>query len=695
MSIEQLDEETEWDLSKVLPGEVIEVPAPEGDEDIAPGIIEVIPMRQPVLYQAGSAAMTVAAVTGRALGLAARPAVWAGVGGKHTCILCWRYVRAHDHRDAIGGISSDSDWRTIGKTRRKRWKFLGITTGVTALLDTLGWWAITVYGGIPADTSWMLLPGAEAAAVVLGMAAYGRYRIHNPGIPTGQILHGDDMPDTEDDDEPYPLAWCKDGHQVEDCVRRALAAEGISTRRLKLKASPTWGRELDLDLKGCTRADVSKALDALDTHLDLQQGGTMPEFDPARAAHLTLRLIESDPFVGMLRPQVHAPNSLSVKDLVAHGQGMDGSPFELRLQGLSMLLVGSSGSAKTKGALRSLAEAITACRDAIAIEMDPVKDGLAEFSGAMAVPPIRGGKACIEWLRHLVQIAKARNGVKSRLEMGDLWKPSAAHPTVFVLVDEFIYLPQEAKELAIELLRLGRETGVHLIFAAQEGTQDALGDAIASAVTYRIMLASRTEDIVLVFGKGASADGYRPDRLRPAVDEVRVYDAGKFYIQGPGFLRPIQWRWRRLEREQIRQAVADRQAAGRPWFDRDSLVAADLLHVLTRDGAVGESSLADQLDAHAQQTGIEDARLVAVLLREFERAGVPFLPTSERLLPALEGAGFDQVDGGLLGRKLKQHAPGAAAGREDWEGRTQVRGWHRSTVERVAGGLLDPTKARL
>ncbi|MGA4875857.1 hypothetical protein [Streptomyces lydicamycinicus] len=684
MSIDtQPDAETvEWDWSRVVPGETIEIPAVEGDDDIAPGILEVVPDRTPVVYRAGSAAMVVASKTGRMAGLSARGAgtfgLWLRVGAKAMAQLGYRYVRAHDLQEALGGVTKSSDWNKVEYVRKRRWKTLGWLTGGTAGFNLAGWWALVAFGETPAlDWSWAVTPGFTGLVTATITALYGRYRINNPGMPAGQILAEDDKDDGE---EPFPLAWCQSPGQILECVSRAFYAEGIGTRRIDLLSAQKWGWEIDIDLKGSTPGKVNAVADDLDTHFDIQKGGTLIEPDPERSAHITLRLVTADPFADMPRPQVHAPNSLSVRDLVAYGQGMDGSPLEFRLQGMSMLVIGSSGSAKTKGALRSLLEVITACRDAIAIEMDPAKDGLTEFEGVMAAPPIRGGKACTEWLSHLVQIARARNKVKSAKGMGDLWKPSPKDPAIFGVVDEFIYLPPEAKELAIELLRLGRETGVYLIFAAQEGTQDALGDAIASAVTYRIMLASRTEDIRLVFGSGAAADGYRPDRLRPAVDEERVYDAGKFYIKGPGFLRPIQWRWHRIEREQIRQAVADRQAAGRPWFDHDSLAAADLLHVITRGGSV-ESTVADRLDV------LDDPRaaVIASMLRLFDSRGVDWLPTS-----VIVGAGVAD-DGTHLQEVLDSLAKGAKSTRQD-AGSGRVRGWERAVAEQAAAALFAPSR---
>lgn len=684
-----------WDTTKVIPGQLIDHDEPK--DDIAPGVLEIVPERTPVLRHAGTAAMVVAAVTGRAVGLTARGGwvfgTWFGAGAAAGARLGYRYVRAHDLQEVLGGMTKGADWNKVQQVRRSRWRFLGIAAGVTAALNLAGWIALVAGAGMTAlDYSWVIPPAVTGLLAMTATALYGRYRLNANDIAPEMVIAGQDDPNS---DEPFPLSYCTGGEQVIECVSRALAHEGIGTRTINVLGHRDWGWEADVVLQGSTPGKVNAAADALDAHFDIKRGGTLIEPDLDASAHLVLRLVTADPFANLPRPAVHGPNSLSVRDVAVRGRSMDGAPLELRLRGMSMLIIGKSGSAKTKGALRCIAEVITACRDAIAIEMDPVKGGLREFEGVMAVPPIRGGKDCTEWLSRLVRIASARNEVKHRLNMGDLWEPSAKHPVIFAIVDEFIYLPKEAKALAIELLRIGRETGVHLLFAAQEGTEDSLGDAIADSVTYRVMLASRAEDIRLVLGTGAAAAGYRPDRLQPAVDDDRVYDAGKAFIRGPGYDRPILWKWDRLSRDQIMQAVQDRKAAGRPWFDQDSLAAADLLHVITRTGDAARASLADRLDALASQAGIEDAHLVAVLLREFEASGHPFLPTSEVLLPALHAAGAGHMDANRLSQMLRSHAPGAAAGKEKWEDTPQVRGWHRTTVERAAAGLIDPSKARL
>ncbi|MET9051218.1 hypothetical protein ABZW50_08700 [Streptomyces bacillaris] len=688
---EPLTVPAEW-TEHVIPGQVIHNDDGTVD-DIAPGVLVPFPDRTPALTKAGSAAMVVASVTGRAVGLTAYGTLVAGgwfwAGLKAGTYLGYRYVRGRDVIDYLGGVTSKADLNFVKRERRSRWKLLGISTGITAGLNLAGWWALVAQAGMTAlDYSWAIPPTATGLLVATATALYGRYRLNAPGIEPDQVVAGQDDPTNDD---PFPLSHCTSGEQVTECVSRALAYKGIGTRSVDVLGYRGWGWEVDIVLNGASLGKVNSVADDLDSIFDVPRGGTLIEPDPDASAHFTLRLVTSDPFADMARPAVHTPNSMSVKDAAVYGRCMDGSAFELRLRGMFMMIIGSSGSAKTKGALRCLAEAITACRDAIAIEMDPVKDGIREFSDVMALPPVRGKEDCTTTLRWLRDIASARNQVKSAKEMGDLWEPSPKHPAIYGLVDEFIFLAPEAKELAIEILRIGRETGVYLIFAAQEATQDSLGDAIASAVTYRVMLAARSEDIPLVLGKGAVAQGYRPDRLRPAVDDERIYDAGKFYIAGPGFLRPVLWRWNRFDREQIRQAVKDRAAVGRPWFDHDSLAAADLLHVIRRDGAAGEASLADRLDGIAH----DDAPVIAQLLRTFEEHEAAFLPTSEVLLPALDGVTGADADSAKLARILQSHAPMVKAGRGKWGDNPQVRGWSRAAVEQAAAGLIDPSKARL
>ncbi|GGM06114.1 hypothetical protein GCM10010099_22810 [Streptomyces cinereus] len=577
----------DWDVDKVIPGELY-VPDDLADEDIPPGIVVPYEPRLPVLRTVGSAAMVVAAKTGRAVGLSARGgwnvACWFSTGFRAGAYLGWRYVRAHDLQEVLGGMSRSADWNKVDIVRKKRWKFLAWSSLATAGLNLTGWWALVKHAGMTAlDYSWAVPPATTAALIGAAITWYGRYRINRPDIAPEMLVADQDNPES---DEPFPLALCTSPSMVEDCVSRALAWEGIDTRQIRALGFRGKFWEIDVVLKGSTPGKVNAVAEQLDAHFNIKHGGTLIDPDPQASAHLVLRLVTGNPFEDMPKPTVHAPNSLNISDTHNFGRCMDGSPLDLVLEGLRILVIAVSGAAKTTGVLRDLAEVITACHNAIAIEMDPVKDGLREFEGVMAVPPIRGNKACEEWLEHLVKMAKGRNTVRNRLDMGDTWVATWDHPAIFAFVDEFIYLSPRAKELFIELLRLAKQSGIYPIAAGQDATSDSMGDAIADTFTLRVMLASRWDDIRVVFGQGAAAKGFRPDRLVPAQTKDIKNDAGQSYIKGPGLDRPLLYGWNEHSRDGIKRAVADRIAAGRPWFDRDTLQAAGLLHLM--DGGSGE-----------------------------------------------------------------------------------------------------------
>lgn len=677
-----------WDLSKVIPGE-LEVPddlsGEIDDEDIPPGIIVPYEPSYPVLRKTGSAAMVVASVTGRAIGLTARGSGtalrWFFTGARAVASLGWRYVRTHDYQEAIGGITSSADWRRNASERHGRWKILGWTAGVTAGLNLAGWWALVKYAGLTAADSWWMTPATLALATFAAVSWYGRYRLNSPGIAPQQIVAEQDDPESG---EPYPIAWVTDGGQAADCLGRALYAEGADYRDVKTLARHDWGWELEVVLKGSTPGKVQAAADQLESHLGLPDGGFMMEPDPRDKSRITVRLVKTNPFADMPRPAVHAPRSLSVHDTIAMGRAMDGSIFELTLDGFCALIVGAMGAGKTLGALRTINEALTACRDAVVWDLDPIKGGLAEFGDLMA-RRARTPEECEEALAEALSYISARRYLMPALGMGDRWHATEKHPNLYINIDEFIQLSPKGKADAITILRTGRQYGIYLIMAGQEATADALGDAIALIIAYRILMACRFEDIKIAFGPGAGAQGWRADRMKPAVGVV-ANDAGQAMIMGGLFNRAIRYQFNKYTRDQIVSAVPDRIKAGPNRMDSDTVLKAGA--TLTTAGQRG--NLAERLD----RIDHPDAELVAVLLRAFDSKGGEFLPTSEVLLPALEAAGVEGADALTLSNRLRRHAPGIKAGREDWGGRPQLRGWDRAAVEQCAAGLLDPVETR-
>jgi len=689
MSLDQQPEfPADWDLSKVIEGSLVvpdDLSGELDDEDIPPGIVVPYEPRLPVLRQAGSAAMVVASVTGRAIGLTVRGSGkmlrWFGVGVKAAGFLGWRYLRTHDFQEAVGGVQKKSDWNQNKAERRSRWKILGWGAGAVAALNLAGWWALVKYAGLTAADSWWMTPATMALAVASAVTWYGRYRLNRPDIAPEQIIADQDNPDGE---EPYPLAWATDGGQAADCLGRALYAEGADYRNVKTLARHDWGWEMDVTLKGSTPGKVQAAADQLESHLGLPDGGFMMEPDARDKSRIVVRLVQSNPFADMPRPAVHAPRSLSVHDTIAMGRAMDGSIFELTLDGFCALVVGAMGAGKTLGALRTIAEALTACRDAVCYDLDPIKGGLSEFGDLMAKRG-RTRQECEEILAEVLSYVSARRDLLPVLGMGDRWHATEDHPNLYVFVDEFIQLSAKAKEDAITILRTGRQYGIYLVMAGQEATADALGDAIALIIAYRILMSCRFEDIKIAFGAGAGAQGWRPDRMKPAVGPV-ANDAGQAMIMGGPFNRAIRYQFNGYTRDQITSAVRDRTTAGINRMDTDTLLKAGAALSATEQ----RGSLTDRL----LDSGHPDAEFAAALLDLYEQKQRAFLPTNEVLLPALAAAGIDGIDATALSNRLRKHAPGVKSGREDCPEGNYLRGWHRDDVEKAAAGLLDPAKTR-
>jgi putative transposase len=78
------------------------------------------------------------------------------------------------------------------------------------------------------------------------------------------------------------------------------------------------------------------------------------------------------------------PLSASVVAPVDLGVAMDGDPLLFRLAGLMLLMVADSGGGKS-GVMLAMAEAVTACRDAVVFNVDPVGTGVGSLGEAITL----------------------------------------------------------------------------------------------------------------------------------------------------------------------------------------------------------------------------------------------------------------------------------------------------------------------
>lgn len=415
-----------------------------------------------------------------------------------------------------------------------------------------------------------------AALYAMATVTVGAWRGRPRSVDLGKVqVHAEDG-------DPFPIADARNRTEAAECVRRALASEGIQVKEVEANRRYEWGWEVTVRLAKGKPADiVTKAAD-LETPLDLPENGLLPQPVRESRGRVILRLVQSDPFAKMPGAPERKPNSRRMREKQILAHRMDGQPFEVSLLGMHGIVVASSGGGKSV-MLRTMADALTACSDVLVGDLDPGGNGLDPLAEALGVRAIgddnMGQIEAI--LDQALRIAKARPALFAKLGMKENWEPSPERPAIVLFIDEYPQLSDRAKELAVKILQTGRKSRVQLILAAQEATKDAIGKAIADSIALKIVGPSRHQDVVQVFGAGAIGDGWRPDRLDPAEgnaegDDLR--DASQAYIRGGGSREPLKHKFLFLDGKEGRRRARERAAAGRPEVDAESLAAAGLDH---------------------------------------------------------------------------------------------------------------------
>ncbi|MEE4419539.1 hypothetical protein [Streptomyces bugieae] len=502
------------------------------------------------------------------------------VRGYRNLVSQWLEARRDDHpqmilsakaelKAAAGDTDAESSARKLLEARReayklhKRWHW--IKTGAWGAATTTGVTTAVVVGGGWVDV--LLSLGAYAVGAWHGRPGAGELLADKT---SGLIVLEAGAED------PFPIADANTRDEAAECVRRALVSEGINVASVEAGRRYAWGWEVTVRLKKGTPADLIAKAPELETPLDLPTDGLLCQPMRQKRAQVVLRLVEGDPFEDMPALPVRKPNSLAMRDKALIAKRMDGQPTSLSFLGVHFVAIASSGGGKSV-TLRTIGDVLTACEDVVVVDLDPGGNGLEPLAAAVGVRVVGADQMHVieAVLEKLLKIAKARKTLVGKLGMGDNWIPSPRYPAIVALIDEYPQLSQHAKALVVAILRVGRGARVQIGLAAQEATKDAIGAAIADSIALKIVGPSRHQDIVQVFGAGAGANGWRPDRLHPAQGEDPA-DAGKVYIMGGGSTDPLIHKVIPASPEEGKQRADERAAAGRPWFDEESLAAADV-----------------------------------------------------------------------------------------------------------------------
>lgn len=490
---------------------------------------------------------------------------------------------------------------------------LAIQAYAPAWLAAVGWW----------------YPAAAVAATLTVVGAVGdRIRAHVTPIDHD----GETYAVEQAAESPFPIADARTRAEAVECLRLALTAENIKAKRITSPHRHPWGWELTVDQLAGTPADMVGRAGQMETVLGLGVDRFLVQAHRDSRSRSTVRMLQRDPFEGMpVLPEVK-PGSLTIRaPLPGVLRRMDGVDIDLPLEGSMVLVVGASGSGKSM-LLRALALRIADCADAQVWDVDPVGPGLDALGPAVARkardarprPDLDGEEQLNEvelTIRDALDLARARAEKVLEWGHGDNWVPTEDEPAIVVFVDEYKSLTKRAKADAVELLGVGRKARVSLVIGSLAGTSDAIGEAIAGGMHIRIMLPCRSTDIPLVFGTGAAAEGWRPDRLHPHVEgtDPKESDAGCCYVRGGGSREPLLHSSYRLPpQEALRRGIA-RAEAGLPEVDRRSARAARVS--LPELPAVADSEVAPVTEPEAPTVGDVECDLLMDTLDAIDAVG--------------------------------------------------------------------------
>lgn len=477
-----------------------------------------------------------------------------GVKITSRAVLDWVYL--NDYKEEIAKAKSDGNFEKARKLkieqekrsepRRKRFY------SVLAVLIALTGWAYV---------TWAIVP----IAVVLLTSLVAMWFVGSGFKPSQFNFKNDDDP-LADPLEPFPIADARNRDEAQECLRRALLAEGITPRVILEPVRYNWGWEIPVVLKKGTPDDVMSKAKKMETLLRLPTDGMLVAATRFRA-EVVIRLMQTDPFADMSNDPRAEPLSRSIKNKYRVAQRMDGKFIDISLLRNHAVVIAAPGGGKSMF-MRKLADITTSCRDCVTWDIDPGGNGLEVFGGAIA----RRGRTpeeIEEMLTEAIEYAGIRAKKLTKLKMGDNWQPSKEHPALIIFIDEFIQLNKKCKELAVDLIRVGRKSAITVVLAAQQATKDQLGAAIADSVSIKVMFASRHADVPLVFGEGMLSQGWRPDRLHPASGDD-VEDAGKCYILGGGSREPYLYKVFAIEPDDAIEMGDEREAEGMPELDSDT-----------------------------------------------------------------------------------------------------------------------------
>lgn len=504
---------------------------------------------------------------------------------------------------------------TVGTAAGGAW--VALTAGIIS-------WGYGIWRGAGEDPTAQADSQPAPLALINAPAEVG---VTAQGITVDQVPNGT---------APFPVRQAGTPDQLAVCVLAAMRKHNIPVAEVFEISRQPWGWQCTVRVSEGTPEVIIKAAGDLETAFDLGANGVRVQPLQSRRACAILRLVETNPFATAPAMPYRPPKSLSITDRFRIGTSVGGDPLDICLAGVMGLWVAASGGGKT-GILQALAEGVTACRDNITIDLDPHGDGLEDLGDAVRITA-RTHEQIEAVLLFLLVMSKARARLRAKLGMGKKWIASPEHPAVTVFFDEFPKGSDLAKELAFQLLLVGRKELIEVQLASQGGTKLYLGENIAQMIALRGVGPCKVGDTRAVFGDGAVAEGWLPHTLSPATD-TDPKDAGHIYLQGvPGRAdEAIEYAVHETPSAVLRQLAEERLAAGLVEPDQESLAAmagVDLPDIPDLPPLLSWPALLRLCDAQPPADGSATAPIITEAVAVMDERQVDRMRT-ERLAEAL------------------------------------------------------------
>ncbi|WP_351233852.1 DNA translocase FtsK [Streptomyces sp. NPDC002133] len=377
----------------------------------------------------------------------------------------------------------------------------------------------------------------------------------------------------------------------EQMMRQALT-EDLKTTLSALRVDPyPWGFEVHVWLERMSPEKISAGLDLLEACLPgVRTGSILLQQSAQSRNYCVIRVPGPNPWQAVPELPYRAPQSLSTRDIhkAQIGGDMAGRPLALPMCRTNVNVVGASRSGKST-ILRAILDALTATEDQIIIGIDLGSagsgfGGLRHAMHAVVTSPAEARRA-LQWA---LAVGKGRPALFNRLGMGENWVTSRKRPGIKIVVDEFPALVRESRKgyydedlkrqvpwdldgLLGELFVTCAKSDVTVVIAGQGVTKEKVKDNTwLVELPVQVLAACDKDDVIQILGDGMLAQGWRADRLVPAMGD-ELNDASVAYVMaGKAYCEPIPYRACYATDDELLRRGKERAAAGLVDVDTES-----------------------------------------------------------------------------------------------------------------------------